>query len=620
MKAGLNARQRKAVAHLDGPALILAGPGSGKTTVITQRVRSLVLEAGVPGENILVITFTRAAAEEMKARFVAMMDGDAGGVRFGTFHSVFFSILRSAYGFSSSSILTEKERYSLVSEIAASLESDIPDLNDFSSALLAEISLVKNNSVNIENYYARNCSDQLFRQIYTAYDHRLRALNKLDYDDILCLTLELLSARRDILSAWQERFRYILIDEFQDINLIQYRVVRLLAQKEKNLFVVGDDDQSIYRFRGAKPEIMLGFTKDYPEAERITLNVNYRSDANIVAVSEKLISYNKKRFVKNMKSDKPGKQPVTLKICRDVSEECRLMTECIQKSIREGIAPEDIAVLFRTNMGSRLAMDALMKAGIPFHLNDTLPNLFSHWIALDIIAYLRIINGPENLRADWLRVMNHPNRYLKREALAPFSARQPIASLREYYRDRDWMLDRIDRLAYDLEIMKQMAPYAAVHYIGNAMHYLDFLKDYAKEHHIPENELTDIFEAVRESSQGCKTAAAWFAHIDDYSEELKKQAVKQGAAPEGVALSTLHSAKGLEYRVVIIPDVNEDNIPHVRAAQEAELEEERRLFYVGITRAMERLYLFAVSENAGRKKPPSRFLAQLDTSLKGLKV
>ena len=730
--SGLNSAQQEAVAHGEGPALVLAGPGSGKTTVITRRVERLVKEAGVSGQNILVITFTRAAAEEMRSRYVQMNIRDSaenrrspamsflepggtagsdhtpahqlpsgqsqaagtGGVTFGTFHSVFFRVLRAAYRFDASSILGEGERFALISEIAAKLETQIPDLNEFASTVLSEISLVKNNAYELEHYYARSCSDRIFRQIYTAYDDRLKAAGKLDYDDILSLTLELFTKRPDILDAWQERWKYILIDEFQDINITQYRTICLMAGKYRNLFVVGDDDQSIYRFRGASPQIMLGFFKDFPDAKRITLNVNYRSDANIIAASENLISHNKKRYAKHMQPSHKAKQPITLKICRDAAEENRIIAENIRKQMDAGIAPEQIAVLFRTNLGARMTMDTLMRAGIPFHMRDSLPNIFTHWIALDLLAYLRIVFSPGS-RADWLRIMNRPNRYLKREALSlaqppvtgtlpgqrvtnpesvmpfRFSSRNaagkfirreensldaaaphaPEASLHEqrapefsspltasdrahrsrsiildnfrsYYADKDWMLDRIDRLSYDLKIMEKMAPYAAIHYIGNAMGYLDFLKAYAGERNIPADDLNEVFEAVHESARGFHSLEEWQAHIEDYTEKLKEQASRSRDCQkeEGVCLCTLHGAKGLEFPIVIIPDINEDNMPHSRAASDADLEEERRLFYVGITRAMKTLQLFAISGETGRKKAPSRFLAELDASLKNRKL
>lgn len=361
---------------------------------------------------------------------------------------------------------------------------------------------------------------------------------------------------------------------------------------------------------------MLGFEKDYPNAIRILLDINYRSDAYIVAAANHLIVHNTARFPKKIRASHQAAFPVLLKPCRDPAEQNRYLTAQLRDYHAQGYAYEQMAILFRTNLGIRFVMDALMKGGIPFHMKDAIPNLFAHWISLDIIAYLRLVSGTGNTRANWLRIMNRPNRYIKREALAPFTSDISVAQLKAYYQDKDWMLERLDRLEYDLSIMKRMSPYAAIHYLSNAMKYQDYLKDYAKEHHINEQELLDVLNAVHESSQSCRTFAEWFTYIDTYTEELQKQAKspasKDANNESGVCLCTLHCAKGLEYPIVFIPDINEDNIPHARAAVDADLEEERRLFYVGITRAKEHLHLYCVGEASGKEKFPSRFLEELN--------
>lgn len=613
--------QTQAIAHKDGPALVLAGPGSGKTTVITNRIITLLERYRIPGSQILVITFTRAAANEMQSRFLTLYqkrnarEDAAGtpGVTFGTFHSVFYRILKHAYHYDASNILTQKEQYKIMESVIDELSMDAPDFNELASNLLCEISSVKSNCLSLEYYYAKSCPENVFRRVYRLYEKKLRQANKVDFDDILTMTYELLSKRRDILDAWRQRFRYILIDEFQDINLVQYQTIRLLAAPSNNLFIVGDDDQSIYRFRGAKPEIMLGFEKDYPDARRILLDVNYRSDAYIVSAANHLIVHNTARFPKKIRASHDAVYPVLLKPCRDVAEQNRFLIAQLRDYHTQDYAYEDMAILFRTNLGIRFVMDAMMKAGIPFHMKDAIPNLFAHWIALDVIAYLRLVSGTGNTRANWLRIMNRPNRYIKREALDPFTNDITVARLKDYYKDKDWMLERLDRLEYDLNIMKRMSPYAAIHYLSNAMKYQDYLKDYAKEHHINEQELLDVLTAVHESSKSCRTFAEWFSYIDQYTEELQKQAkTANNSSTEGVCLCTLHCAKGLEYPIVLIPDINEDNIPHSRAAVDADLEEERRLFYVGITRAKEHLHLYCVGEASGRERLPSRFLKELN--------
>ena len=260
-----NEAQEQAIRHIDGPCLVLAGPGSGKTAVITDRTRYLIEEAGIHPANILVVTFTKAAAMEMQERFRTKMQGANVPCTFGTFHSIFFWILRRAYGYTGNQIVSEEEKRKILTELVQKMELEYEDEEEFIQNLIGEITLVKSEYMPIEHYYSTTCGEAEFRQLYQSYQERIQSEGKLDFDDMLVYTYELLKERPDICRQWQEKFQYILIDEFQDINHIQYEIVRMLSGDRKNLFVVGDDDQSIYRFRGARPEIMLGFTKDYPD-------------------------------------------------------------------------------------------------------------------------------------------------------------------------------------------------------------------------------------------------------------------------------------------------------------------------------------------------------------------
>ena len=603
--------QQDAILHRDGPALVLAGPGSGKTTVITWRIRRLI-DDGIPGQGILVITFTRAAAMEMRSRFGELMKGNYCGVTFGTFHSVFFRILRYAYHYDAANIITQAEQNTLMREIIDRIDLDILDEQEFISGILGEISSVKSNNLSLEHYYSQNCPEQEFRKIYREYTKKLAAMHKVDFDDILLMTLELLQQRPDILRAWQQKFRYILIDEFQDINLVQYQVIRLLAAPQNNLFIVGDDDQSIYRFRGARPEIMLGFERDYPDAKKLLLDINYRCSGQIVSSASALISHNRARFPKKLRAAKAKGEAVLVVSCQDVGEQNRFLTSNILRLHREGLAYQDIAILFRTNLGERFVTDALMKANIPFTLRDSLPSIYDHWVAQDLLSYLQIASGNRN-RGLWMRMINRPNRYVSRDAFPPLQD-ITINSLRPYYKDKDWMQDRLDRLEYDLMMLGRMNPYPAIHYIRKAMHYEEYLADYAKERRMNLQELTDVLDAIHESSRSCRSLAEWEAHIDAYNQSLKEQnASRSGSeSADAVTLCTLHAAKGLEYTVVFLPDLNEDTIPHARASLDTDIEEERRLLYVGMTRAKEKLYLSCLRERMNHQKAPSRFLAELN--------
>ena len=281
--------QQEAIRHKDGPMLVLAGPGSGKTAVITQRTIHLIEQHHVNPSNILVITFTRAAAQEMKQRFLAATGTDKTQVTFGTFHAIFFMVLKYAYHFESSNIVTDEQRYQFMREILSYHHLEYQDENEFISDLFADISRVKNERIPLDHFYSSHCGEDVFRKIYQAYTRRLSQNRLIDFDDMLTYTYELFSQRKDILSAWQRRYPYILVDEFQDINQIQYDIVRMMAQPADNLFVVGDDDQSIYRFRGSKPEIMLSFDKVYPAAKIVTLEQNYRCTPAIVAAMRVIV-------------------------------------------------------------------------------------------------------------------------------------------------------------------------------------------------------------------------------------------------------------------------------------------------------------------------------------------
>ena len=404
-----NEAQQKAIEHGTGPMLVLAGPGSGKTAVITRRVLELTKKGVAPG-NILVITFTKAAATEMQERFERLQKEEkdailSGRVNFGTFHAVFFKILKFAYRFDASNIISEESACRMLSEQIHALSMEIEDEREFIEGIRAEISKIKSERIDINTYYSMNCPEEQFRALYRAYADKMRQERLIDFDDILLYCYELLKKRPDILLQWQQKYKYILIDEFQDINRIQYEIVRMLAKPEDNLFIVGDDDQSIYRFRGAKPEIMLNFKRDYPCAKEVLLNYNYRSQEEIVRTSLRLISHNEKRFSKEILATKPALAPVVTERFPTQEEEGERVVELIRKYRAAGIACHDMAVLFRTNTQARSVMGKLLSYNIPFQMRDVVPNLFDHWIAKNILAYIRLAMGSRD-RGLFLQVMN----------------------------------------------------------------------------------------------------------------------------------------------------------------------------------------------------------------------
>ena len=593
--------------------LVLAGPGSGKTAVITRRVLELTKKGVAPG-NILVITFTKAAATEMQERFERLQqeEGQAvtGRVNFGTFHAVFFKILKYAYHLDASNIIREEVSTQLLSDIIRKYDMEIEDEREFIDAVRSEISKIKTERIDINTYYSMNCPEEQFQRIYLEYTKKMQNQRLIDFDDILLYTYELLVQRKDILKVWQEKYQYILIDEFQDINRIQYDIIRLLALPQNNLFIVGDDDQSIYRFRGAKPEIMLNFPKDYKGTKQVLLNYNYRSQEAVVKSALQLIAHNEKRFPKEILATKAATVPVITERFPSQEEEGERIIENLRWYHAKGIPYEEMAILFRTNTQARSVMGKLMNYNIPFQMRDVVPNLFDHWIAKNIITYIKLAMGSRE-RGLMLQIMNRPNRYLSRETLQ--DAEVSFSKWKWYYRDRDWMIDRIDKLEYDLEMLAKTNPYAAINYIRRGIGYDEYLQQYSEYRRMKPEELLEVVTELQESARNFDTFEEWFSYMEEYKQELERQReLREKRNIRGVMLATMHSAKGLEYEVVILPDVNEGIIPYKKAVSADELEEERRMFYVALTRTKQYLHVFSTVRLHGKEMEESRFVKEMN--------
>lgn len=604
----LNEKQKKAALHKDGAMLVLAGPGSGKTAVITARTASLIHNYKVTPSSILVVTFTKAAAVQMKERFLNVIKNSFTEVSFGTFHGIFFGILKHAYQINSSNILSEEEKTEILRGFLHNTDMEIEDEADFIASLNREISTVKTNRIELAHYYSASCPDDLFGKFYENYNKILRDRRKLDFDDMMVYCYDLFQKRPDILKRWQEKFKYILVDEFQDINQIQYDIIKMLAAPLDNLFVVGDDDQSIYRFRGARPEIMLQFPKDYKRAETIILNQNYRCTKQILKNAQQIIRQNKTRYEKKLETDNPQGENIEIKSFENQRDQSLYLLAQIEKYKTAGCELKEIAILFRTNTGSRSVVNSLMEYEIPFTLRDRLPNLFDHWIAKNMAAYMRFAMGLRE-RKDFLMIMNRPNRYISREAV--YEKVISFESLYQFYEEKTWMCDRIEQLEQNLKQLNKMPPYAAINYIRHGIGYEDYLHEYAGFRKIKPEELYETLNEIQESSKPFKTFQEWFDYIEVYRENLIRQSKERQFVQDGITVSTLHSTKGLEYKKVFIMDINEGMIPYHKAVLEADIEEERRLFYVGMTRAKENLHLYYANKRFEKTLTPSRFLTEL---------
>lgn len=614
-----NKEQKEAIMHRDGPAMVLAGPGAGKTYVITNRVKALIDEYGVKPEQILVVTFSKAAAVEMKERFEMLTGGRRLPVRFGTFHSVFFQILRLAYHYEVKDIATPALKYRFLEETFNETGYEVDDKKEFLSDIEKEISRVKGEGIEIDCYFSSACSAEIFQKMYRGYQEKLQRHRCLDFDDMVVYTYQLLKEREDIRRRWQAQFRYLLIDEFQDINRLQYETVCMLAEPENNLFIVGDDDQSIYGFRGAKPGIMLSFPKRFPDTKQIVLGLNYRCSDEIMKAAERLIGKNNERYEKHIVANKGKEQPVHMKKCENLPDEAEKIVAQIQLYQKEGIDYQGMAVLFRTNMQMRLLAGKLMEHGIPFTMRENLPNLFDTWMAKDIMCYLQLALGNRS-RDKFLKIANRPVRYLSRTAFT-----EPEVSfdkLRAYYaaKNQDWMEERIWNFEYDLKNLAALSPYAAIHFIRKGIGYDEFLKTYADERNVNADDWFDVLDEMQEMARDKKSIPEWLSFVENYGdtlEEMRQEQKKQQVKEEpGVSLMTMHASKGLEFPVVFVPTLNEDIVPYRKAVQEGNLEEERRMLYVAMTRAKTYLHLSFVKERFHKEAEPSPFLYEISPALK----
>ena len=612
----LNRGQDEAIKHGNGPCMVLAPPGSGKTLIVTERTRYLIEESGVRPDQILVITFTRYAAREMKERFERLTAGKNYPVTFGTFHSIFYGILKCAYGIGANNLMTEKESSVLLQEVLdqTDIEStpEVEDEEELVRELLREVGMVKNGLCHLKDFHSKYLTQDEFAEVFRSYEHQKKELKKFDFDDMLVQCYALFRKKPEILQGWQKRFQYILIDEFQDINRVQYEVIRMLAAPRYNLFVVGDDDQSIYGFRGAKPELMLYMKQEFPSLRTISLTVNYRSTEFITGAAARVILHNDTRFYKRVQSFRGRGQNVHVQEVLDEQEEAQYVTEEIQKKLDQGIKPGEIAVLFRAAVQARMISEILSEHRIPFEMRDYVTNFYRHFIVKDMMAYLQLAAGKRD-RSLFLTICNRPLRYLARNSME--NRQVNFEDLRKFYCDKDWMLDIIDQFDVDVRMMKNMAPYAAIQYIRKKIGYDDFLKEYAEKHQISWKQLMDVMAELEERSKNFKSYDEWEIHIAKYTQELEEQQAKarkiKGERENKVQLMTIHSAKGLEFEDVFVIHANEGEIPHQKAEKKDEIEEERRLFYVALTRAKNNLCISYITQKNGNSIKPSRFVEEL---------
>lgn len=605
----LNKNQLEAVNHVDGAALILAGPGSGKTRVITHRILNLI-KLGVHPKQILAITFTKAASLEMKNRCVNL-DKISKEVEFGTFHGVFFKWLRSFSGFNVKDVLQEDERRKLIKQLLKQAGLENYEDEDFLKDVLNDISYFKNNLEMQNSFFSKSMEKEKFQKIYLAYETYKIHLKKIDFDDMLLKTFELLRKEKRILEFLQKKYKYILIDEFQDINKVQFEVIKLVSCEYKNLFVVGDDDQSIYKFRGSNPEFMIDFKKYFQPLKVVNLDINYRSTPNILDVAQKLIKNNKQRMPKKLSSYNTKSKNVQIIYPKDSREEATfLMTKIKDDVERNGKKYKDFAILYRTHIQSRSIVDVLMENNIPFFLKDGMISIYDHWIAKDILSYLKLTQNQADFN-DCCRIINRPFRYISRLSIKNARASQDFfTGLKKYGNLNPLQLKAIDEVKLNSNKICNFNAKDAIDYIRSVLEYDRYLLDYCMNNNIKSSGLHEILEEISEASIGFEKISDYINHMQNFKEKLKIE--EKNENDNKVTLTTFHSSKGLEYDEIYIIGALEEIIPHNKSLDdEMDIEEERRLFYVGITRAKKNLIISSPKLKYGKKSEVSRFILEI---------
>lgn len=635
----LNKNQKMAVEHLDGPCLVLAGPGSGKTRVIAHRIIHMIENCNVAPRRILAISFTKASSIDMKKRTMSLSNNEQiKKVNFGTFHSSFFRILRRYSGVKLEDLISEVDRFKLIKSILKHLKiSNYSD--DDVSDVLSEISLVKNEMMKSSDFESQTFSQSEFQDIFRLYEKAKNAANKIDFDDMLILTYILLKKSPEVLNIVRQVYKYILIDEFQDINRVQFEVIKLIAEPSNNVFAVGDEDQSIYGFRGARPDFMMDFEKYFESAKCIVLDVNYRSKKNIVQLSQNLIKNNKNRHEKNINSNRSESGEIRYIYPKDTDDEANIIAKEIKSLVEsENIKEEkkssnnekklfeysDFAVTYRTNRQARAFVDVFMDNRIPFVLKDSARSIYDHWVSQDIISYLRIAANIGN-NEDWSRIINKPFRYISKTAVSSaLKSDDFFQSLMDNSDIKDFQKKNLEELYDDLQYVRSLAPEYGISYIRSTLDYDRYILEYCHERKIKAKQIVEILDELETSAKSYKSIFDYFKHIDNVREEIKKRTDKKTTSmdnieTEGVVLTTMHSAKGLEFKNVYVAGVNDSVIPFIPSDEEkpkdCNYEEERRLLYVGITRAKDNIVISAPSKRFGKSIAESRFLKELDKSI-----
>ena len=595
--------QEKAISSQARAVLVVAGPGSGKTTVLTERLVYLLKNAADSG-SCLLLSFTRASSKEMALRF-RKRGLSRVSPHFSTIHALCLSLLKEGRGVGKENLVDLYEKMDWISRYFLEQGIAREEVEELLPNYCNQISYFKSITEEERLAFLREEKNENFLPLFQYYEMMRKKRSKLDFEDLLIEVLLELQKNTDLAELWKRRYTHILVDEFQDLSLIQYAILKGLAERGASLFVVGDEDQSIYGFRGASPDILFRFEKDFPFCEKIFLQDNFRSKEEIVELSSRLIGKNKERFRKNPFGRQGRGGRAKYYIVESTAEEGRLIAEHVETCLKEGCRPEEIAILFRSKNQIPALLPEFLERNIPVVVYEEVNNVFQHFIGKDILAYLRLGMNPEN-GSDLIQILSKPYRGMRREKILHENAglkdlRDSVKTGREHR--------AVAALETQLRTLSKLSPKEAVLFIRKEIGYEKYLEDFAKKKNRDFTEWWDGLEEITSMSENYPDLESFFRFITEFNRKaLEKRRSEEG---KGVRFMTYHSAKGLEFDEVFLPDCIEGVIPDGRAKKQGELEEERRSFYVALTRARKGIHIYVTKTRYSKKTVPSRFIPEL---------
>lgn len=620
----LNEQQQSAAFHVEGPAIVLAVPGAGKTTTMVVRIHNLINVSGINPENILTMTFSKASAKDMQERYIKLFGiNEARGLVFSTIHSFALSVIRNyerknttryqiIEGNMDSGVKANKASIlkGLYKEINARYitEDEMEQLNN-------ELGLVKNRRIDKRDFEKYKFETLNFSDIFSQYETFKRANNYIDFDDMLTFAYDILSSDKTLLSYYQKQYRYVLVDEGQDTSLIQHELIKTLVKPLNNIFLVADDDQSIYGFRGAEPKELKEFSRNYPGTIKYFIEKNYRSTKNIVSTANDFIKVNYDRELKNMNTDNETLEPIELR--NFINEEEQL--DYVYELLKEKHVTGSTAILYRNNISAMLLIDELNRRGIEFSVRDNKLHFLKHWFILDILCFINFSIDNSDINA-FEKIYYRMEAYLPKAALDKLKLRyksgENILEMLQKHcgLTREQML-KVQELQVRFDTLRTLRPAPAVEFINSVLNYGAYVKKYCRENNVSENNTDELLFILKRISSYTQTNIQFLSRMEEL-ERIVGNAMYRGNKP--IILSTIHGVKGLEFDNVIIIDLIEGKLPSRESIKRYEddkdvslLSEEARLFYVGMTRAKKRLLLATTSYKNGKKVSPSRYFKRV---------